>query len=104
MGVFVHRKKEAVQFKQIIQQLLPFVKIEHVGYLLLFSMAFDHDLTRELQQQYQRVLTRKLSAHVEALEVETGDQALQKLEYMVGKFMAISARMASDISEDIENV
>ena len=103
MGAFVHRKKEAIEFKQIIQQLLPFVKIEHVGYLLLFSMAFDHDLTRELQQQYQRVLTRKLSAHVEALEVETGDEALQKLEYMFGKFMAISARMASDINEDIEN-
>ena len=102
-GVFIHRKKEALEFKQILQELLDFAKIQYVSYLYLLSMAYDHYNTRQLQQQYQRVLSRMLSFHVRALKVNTGDQALQKLEHLFAKFMSISMRMASDISHDVQH-
>ena len=102
MGVFIHRKKEGLEFKQILQELLDFAKIQYVSYLYLLSLAYDHDHTRQLQQRYQRVLSRKLSFNVRALKVNTGDQALQKLEHLFAKFMSISMRMASDISHDVQ--
>ena len=102
MGAFVHMKKEAMEFKQTLKQLTTFAKIKDLPHLFLQSLIFDNDKTRHIEEQYQRILAKKLSGHIGSLEVESGDEALCQLQYLFAKFMSQAARIASGISEKIQ--
>ena len=102
MGAFVHMKKEAMEFKQTIKQLTTFAKIKDVPHLFLQSLIFDNDKTRHMEEQYQRILAKKLSGHIGSLGVESGDEALCQLQYLFAKFMSQAARIASGLSEEIQ--
>lgn len=102
-GAFVHKKKEGLEFKEVVEKLLQFARIDHVANLFLFSLMYDHEDTRRLQMQYQKLLVKKLDGHTRQLEVKDGDEALDKLEHLFAKFLSLSHRITSDIGEHIQN-
>ena len=92
-GVFIHKKKEALEFKKILEKLLHFARIEYVADLFLFTLLFDQEDGRQLQLEYQTILTRKLSDHTEELEVESGNEAMCQLECLFARYLSLSERM-----------
>ena len=103
MGVFVHKKREALHFKQVTEELMNLARVdETVPDLFLVSLILDNSARLYQQQQFQRVLVKKLSQHTDRLNVESGDEALCKMQYLFSNYLSICSRLASGISEDVQ--
>ena len=103
MGVFVHKKREALHFKQVTEELMNLARVdETVPDLFLVSLILDNVGRLYQQQQFQRVLVKKLSEHTDRLNVESGDEALCKMQYLFSNYLSICSRLASGISEDVQ--
>ena len=103
MGVFVHKKREALHFKQVTEELMNLARVdETVPDLFLVSLILDNAARLYQQQQFQRVLVKKLSQHTDRLNVESGDEALCKMQYLFSNYLSICSRLASGISEDVQ--
>ena len=103
MGVFVHKKREALHFKQVTEELMNLARVdETVPDLFLVSLILDNVGRLYQQQQFQRVLVKKLSQHTDRLNVESGDEALCKMQYLFSNYLSICSRLASGISEDVQ--
>merc|ERR1712004_697010 len=70
--------------------------------LFLVSLILDNAAGLYQQQMFQRVLVKKLSQHTDSLNVESGDEALCKMQYLFSNYLSICSRLASGISEDVQ--
>ena len=93
MGVFIHKKKEALEFKKVVEKLLHFARIKYVADLFLFTLLFDEEDGKQHQLEYRTILARKLLDHTEELEVENGNEAMCQLECLFASYLALSKRM-----------
>ena len=93
-GAFVGKEKEAVEFKEITEELAAFVEIEDISHLFMFNLLFEG---KSPQHQYQRVLTKKLAENCETLGAESGDEALMTMTNLFKEYLTITEKLLSDI-------
>ena len=91
-GAFVGKEREALQFKEIQEELSAFIEIQDVSHLFMMSLLFDSDDKRHLQHQYQRVLTKKLAENCQTLGAQNGDDAMATLTSLFKEYLTFTVK------------
>ena len=96
MGAFVHKKREALKFQELIEELMTFVRIDDdVAHLFIMSILFKDETRRSpLQLQFEKVLVKKLAQYNQVFRVQSGDDALCKLKSLFLEYIRLSARVS----------
>ena len=98
MGAFVHKKREALKFQEIIEELMTFLRLnDDVGHLFMMSILLNDNETRCLQMQYEKVLVKKLAEYSGVLRGQSGDEALRQLKSLFLEYVFLSSRLLTDI-------
>ena len=91
-GAFVGKEKQALQFKEIQEELCAFIEIPDVSHLFMMSLLFDSDDKRHLQHQYQRVLTKKLAENCQTLGAQNGEDAMATLISLFKEYLTFTVK------------
>ena len=95
-GTFVHKKREALRFKNVTDNLMKFARYEDVAHLFFMTLLFNSDETRHFQNQYQYLLVKKLAEDRRYWGTDSGDSALCLLENLFGEYITLADRFMSD--------
>ena len=99
-GAFVHKKREAIRFKEVSDNLMKFVRIESLAHLWFMTLLFNGEKTRSFQHQYQYLLVKKLAENQKYLGTESGDSAWLMLENLFGEYIALADRFIAVTFEE----
>ena len=99
-GAFVHKKREALRFKAVSDNLMKFARNEDVAHLFFMTLLFNSDETRHFQNQYQYLLVKKLAEHRRFLGADSGDSALCLLENLFGEYITLADRFIAEHFDD----
>ena len=99
-GAFVHKKREALRFKDVSDNLMKFARNEDVAHLFFMTLLFNSDETRHFQNQYQYLLVKKLAENRRYLGTDSGDSALCLLENLFGEYITLADRFIATTFED----
>ena len=91
-GTFVHKKREALRFKDVSDNLMKFARNEDVAHLFFMTLLFNSDETRHFQNQYQYLLVKKLAENRGYWGTDSGDSALCLLENLFGEYITLADR------------
>ena len=96
-GEFVGKEKEAMQFKEVQEDLFAFMEFEDISHLFLMTLLLDSDDKRNLQHQYQRLLTKKLAENCETLGSQSGDDALATLIRLFKDYLTFTVKLQAGL-------
>ena len=99
-GTFVHKKREALRFKDVSDNLMKFARNEDVAHLFFMTLLFNSDETRHFQNQYQYLLVKKLAENQRYLGADSGDSALCLLENLFGEYITLADRFIAEHFDD----
>lgn len=92
-------EKEAMQFKEVQEDLFAFVEIEDVSHLFMMTLLLDSDDKRNLQHQYKRLLTKKLAENCEKLGTQSGDDALTTLTSLFKDYLTFTVKFQAGLPD-----
>ena len=103
-GIFVKRKQEQLRFKEIYEILTKFARNEELSHLFFMVNLFNSDELRNLQNQYQYLLVKKLAEFKHLFGAENGDQALCCLKNLFSEYISLSGRFIASLKNECENL
>ena len=94
-GNFVKRNHLQFSFNQVVKQITQFIRKDDIFHLFMMSLLFDNTETRDLQNQYQYLLVKKLSENNDSIGAENGDHAFCIMKSCFSEYMKLTERFAS---------
>ena len=100
-GVFVKVKGKQLRFKEVYDTLIRVMRNEEVSHLFFMVVLFNSEETRNIQNQYQYLLVKKLAEFKYLFGAENGDQALCSLKSLFTEYVTLSERFLKSLENNI---